>query len=699
MTGRLAWSVCITAALLAACSTPARRESATRIAWDSWGVPHIFARHQQELFFADGWAQMQAHANTLLRLYGTSRGRAAEYWGPEFLDSDRLVHTLGHPAQAQRMWAEQDPELRGMLEAFAAGINAWAQQHPDAIEAANRPVLPVTPVDTNLHALYVVHTRFIAYRELGMAQRGEDRGSNAIAIAPQRSANGHAMLVQNPHLPWHGEFLFFEKHAVFASHNIYGVNLVGMPGFAIAFNDHLGWTHTNNPIDNADLYELELAGDRYLFDGEQLAFDESTVLIKQREEDDALSDQPLTVRRSVHGPVIRLGEEQALALRLVGQNHHDSLLQWWRMATATDFESFDAALHMAQIPFWNVLYADREGNIAYQFNGHVPLRSHGDWDYWQAPLDGGDAANLWHDIHAFEELPRVLNPNTGWLHNANDPPWTSTLPAALNAEDFPPYLSHRGMAFRPQRAVRMLLDDDSIGFEELVEIKHDTRMELADRLLDDLFEAVAVHGTALASEAAQLLSEWDRNANNDSRGAVLFQNWARAALRARGPVFAIPWSPAEPLDTPDGLADPVAMAGLLDTVAGEMLEQYGRLDVSWGEVNRIRHQGLDLPANGAASELGVFRVAAGRPAGDGTQRVLGGDSWVGVIEFADQPRARVLLSYGNSSQPGSPNNGDQYLLFSEKRLREAWRTPAQLQGNTTRTEILRDGRFEVLPRE
>ncbi|HSM69413.1 MAG TPA: penicillin acylase family protein, partial [Xanthomonadales bacterium] len=359
MTGPLARSACIAAALLAACSTPAPRESATRITWDSWGVPHIFARHEQELFFADGWAQMQAHANTLLRLYGTSRGRAAEYWGPEFLDGDRLVHTLGHPTQAKRMWAEQDPELRRMLESFAAGINAWAQRHPDAIEPANRQVLPVTPVDTNLHALFVVNTRFVAYRELGMAQRGADRGSNAIAIAPQRSASGNAMLVQNPHLPWHGEFLFFEKHAVVAGHNIYGVNLVGLPGFAIAFNDHLGWTHTNNPIDNADLYQLELAGDGYLFGGEQLAFDESTVPIKQRGEDGTLSNHPLTVRRSVHGPVIRFGEDQALALRLVGQDRHDSLLQWWRMATATDFESFEAALHMAQIPFWNVIYADR----------------------------------------------------------------------------------------------------------------------------------------------------------------------------------------------------------------------------------------------------------------------------------------------------------------------------------------------------
>jgi acyl-homoserine-lactone acylase len=685
--------------LLAACRDFAPESPTTRIDWDTWGVPHVFANSETEFFFADGWAQMEAHANLLLQLYGVSRGRAAEYWGVDYLESDRLVHTLGHPAQAERMWAEQSPDLKRMLAAFSDGINAWARQNPGAIEPTNHAVLPVSAVDTNLHSLFVVNTRFIAGRELGLAQRWEDRGSNAIAVAPQRSAGAHAMLVQNPHLPWSGEFLFFEKHAILGGHNIYGVNLVGMPGFAIAFNDHLGWTHTNNPIDNADLYELELDGDGYRFGGERLAFEQHMVTLKLREDDGSLSDHPLTVRRSVHGPVIRAGEQQALALRVAGQDHHDSLLQWWRMATATRFDAFESALKMAQIPFWNIVYADREGTIYYQFNGHVPRRSHGDWDYWQAPVDGGDPATLWHDIHPFSDLPRVRNPATGWLHNANDPPWTSTLPQVLDARNYPPYFSHGGMEFRPQRAARMILQDDSISFDELVAIKHDTRMEVADRLLDDLAAAVAVHGSDLAREAAQVLSEWDRRADSNSRGAVLFQHWARAAIRADGPLFARPWSPDDPLNTPDGLADPTAMAALLDTVARQTLEQYGRLDIRWGEVNRIEHGAIDLPASGANSELGVFRVAAARPSKESTQRVLGGDSWVGVIEFSDPPRARVLLSYGNSSQPDSPHNGDQLRLFSEQRLREAWRTPAQLRGNIVRSMLLAGDRFEVLPRD
>ncbi|NND44713.1 MAG: hypothetical protein HKN58_05280 [Xanthomonadales bacterium] len=169
---------------------------------------------------------------------------------------------------------------------------------------------------------------------------------------------------------------------------------------------------------------------------------------------------------------------------------------------------------------------------------------------------------------------------------------------------------------------------------------------------------------------------------------MLFQAWAHRAMRAASPVFAEGWSPARPLETPDGLADPAGMAGLLSDVAAEVVERYGRLDVAWGEVNRLQLGDHDLPANGAGSELGAFRVAATRPTDGPTQKVLGGDSWVAVVEFTQPPRARVLLSYGNATQPDSPHNGDQLQLFSEMKLREAWRTMDQLTGRITRTEIL-----------
>ena len=125
-----------------------------------------------------------------------------------------------------------------------------------------------------------------------------------------------------------------------------------------------------------------------------------------------------------------------------------------------------------------------------------------------------------------------------------------------------------------------------------------------------------------------------------------------------------------------------------------MRNQLGRLDVPWGRVYRIRHNGLDLPGNGGTGSLGIFRVAWPGGAADGVEYIGGGDSWVAVIEFAERPRARVLLSYGNSSQPGSAHDGDQLQLFSSKQLREAWLSAGDLEGRVEKTEWLAAGGFE-----
>ncbi len=689
--------IALGALFLTACAPEPTPDDSTSIQWDSWGVPHIFAQSDEEFFFADGWAQMHAHANTLLRLYGSSRGRAAEYWGEEHLDSDKLLHTLGHPDQAAIMWDGQDPETRMLLSAFVEGINTYAAQHPEEIDENNRVVLPVTVTDTNLHSLFVVNTRFIAGRELRISQNWEENGSNTIAVAPVRSKSGNAMLVQNPHLPWFGEFLFFEKHLLAPAKNIYGAQLVGLPGFGMGFNNHLGWSHTNNTIDNADLYELTLVDDGYRFDGEIKSFDVQTVKLKVKNGDGGFSEEEIEVRSSIHGPLIRKGEDQALALRYVGKDSHNALLQWWRMANATNFKEFESALKMAQMPFWNVMYADVKGNIFYLFNGHVPVRAHGDWAYWQDLVPGDDSSNLWSTVHPYEDLPKTLNPDTGWLQNANDPPWTSTIPQQLDADDFPPYMAPRPMAFRPQRAATMMLEDDSISFDELVQYKHDTRLQMAERILDDLYAAIDEFGSDISREAMAVLQQWDRKSGIDSRGTVLFYNWAMEMNPYDAEIYAVPWNEQSPVSTPDGLADPEAAVKLLEDVATEMKDQYGRLDIAWGEVNRIDYNGISLPANGAASAVGVFRVAAGGEVENGVQTVYHGDSWVSVIEFGDIPRAKVLLSYGNSTQKDSPHFGDQLRLFSEKKLRDAWRTKEQLAGHITRTEVLVDGKFSPSP--
>ena len=108
----------------------------TEILWDRYGIPHIFAPDHPSLFYAYGYAQMEGHSELLVRLYAQARGRAAEFYGERFLDSDRWVCTTGI-AQKAKQWraSQQSPEFGALIDAFAAGLNAWAARHRSAVES------------------------------------------------------------------------------------------------------------------------------------------------------------------------------------------------------------------------------------------------------------------------------------------------------------------------------------------------------------------------------------------------------------------------------------------------------------------------------------------------------------------------------------------------------------------------------------
>lgn len=665
----------------------------TSLVWDTWGVPHITADTVEDLFFAQGWAQMHNHANLVCELYGTSRGRGAEYWGQGKLQDDMLVHTLGFSELAEEWESQQDPELKTIYQSFVKGMNAYAEAHPAAINEENKAVLPFTTKDVNMHAMYVVFTRFIGGGDLGRVQQWPDMGSNTYAISPKRSASGNAMLVQNPHLPWWGEFTFWESHLMLNGKNMYGANLVGLPGIAIGFNDHLGWSHTDNTIDNADTYELELEDGGYLLDGERKEFEASQKTIKIKQNDSTWVDHTFPVMKTVHGPVVNRTDDKVLALRMVGMDRPNMSLQWWRMITSSSFEEFESALKMAYIPFWNVMYADTKGNIFYLFNGLVPKRGEDAWSYWDRIIPGGKSADVWTEVHAYEDLPKLKNPEIGWLQNANDPPWTSTIPPTLNPENYPGYMAPQYMPFRPQRSARMLLEDESITFDELVDYKLSTRLEFADRILDDLFAAVDASDNTKAKEAKAVLENWDRESNADSKGMLLFYNWARKFGPWNASNYTTPWSMDAANTTPDGIANPEQAVTLLEQAAMEIEGKFGDLATPWGDYYRINYNGKDLPANGIDGSMGVFRVAWPGDADADHMYVGGGDSWVGVIEFGEQVKANVLLSYGNATQENSSHNGDQLKLFSKKELREAWFTPEEVTKNASKTLILQENTF------
>lgn len=660
------------------------QESKTAILWDSYGVPHVFGKNMTEMYYGFGWAQMRNHANLILRLYAQARGKAAEYWGPNFFASDKQTQLFKIPELAEKAYTGQDAAFKNYLDAFVKGLNAYAKAHPEAINAENKPVLPVTAQDVIAHSLRVLYLQFVAGGDINVTARMIKPGSNSYAIGRSRSATHNAMLVANPHLLWQDLYTFFEAQLKAPGFNAYGASLVGLPVLNIAFNDHLGWTHTVNTIDASDRYELTVQGDGYLLDGAVVPFEKKTTTIKIKQTDGTVKDSTLTFSYSQHGPVLVEKNNKAYAIRIAGIENPAVLYQWHRMASAHNWKEFEAALKQMQLPMFNVIYADGDGNILYLFDGNVPDRSEGDWRFWHTTINGTDSKYIWKKTLPYESLPKLFNPATGFVQNANDPPWSCTYPAVLDPKSFPAHLSPLGVDLRPQHAINMIKNDPAVSFEKLISYKLNTEMEAADRFLDDLLTAVQQHPDPNATKAADVLKSWDRCTNAGSRGAVLFAAWFD---KLHDSMFVKPWDPAHPVETPAGLKNQQAAVDLLTAAAKEVVKTYDSLNVAWGDVYRLRMNDLDYPANGGDGKYGVYRVFYFRKDKE-KYRAFGGDSYVAITEFGKPVRAQVLLSYGNASQPGSKHMGDQLQLLSQNKLRTAWLTKEEIEKHLEEKEPL-----------
>ena len=241
------------------------------------------------------------------------------------------------------------------------------------------------------------------------------------------------------------------------------------------------------------------------------------------------------------------------------------------------------------------------------------------------------------------------------------------------------------VSFRSTSALEMLAAQPRLTYDQLLSYKWSNHVELADRILPELQEAVAAHGSDLARQAAAVLSRWDRTTQAESRGALLFLNWSDRKGAVSGYAddgFAVAKAPGKPFETPDGLADPKAAAEALDAAAKDMLATFGALDAPWGQVMRLKIGAIDLPANGGPGRLGIFDVVDFAPLANGhAPPTSAAASSPRSGSTSRRARAKVLLSYGNASQPGTPHDTDQLPLLARQQLRDAWRERADIEAN------------------
>jgi len=695
--------------LLASCIN----DNEVKIVWDTWGIPHIYAKSEQQLVYGLAWSEMQNHGNQILKFYGISKGRAAEYWGATYLDSDREVWTLGLPQLAKQQYDALSSEERLGVDAFALGINNFAKKHGELLNDDLEVVLPVSGLDVVQHTLRAVHLPFPgrvnsiiqAYTDTTASSITKTKpnvaaASNAWAIGPGKSVSGGTLLLSNTHYPWpnlpsYDHLVWHEAHLVGSEFDVYGVGLIGVPGLVMGFNDIKAWTVTAAAAstDTLDTYELTKLNDGYLFDGEKRTFKQETIILRVKQADGNLNEVPLLVKRSLHGPIIFENSVHALALKMAIPDKVAGS-QLWDMAKSNTPEEFLTALEPQSLSAMNILYADGAGNILYSLAGAYPDRESFSYDS-SIVLPGVSSNNLWHSLLPLSRMPKVINPDTGYLQNANEPPWSSTLPSQLDPADFPQDIASARISLRAASSLKILNARDKFSLENMIHDKFSTHSELAERVLDDLIAIATTSSDPQVQQATQILADWDRNYDSDSVGATVFAYWCMEfspGILQGAPfpetLYAQPYDPLEPLSTPRGLINPMASLQALKNASQKLVNQFGGFGTPWGELLRFRLAQHDLPAYGTSGSLGVFSVSYGYPAEGGKLVTRFGETWVFAIDFADPDNAMAVTSYSNASRQGSPHAGDQLPLYAQKQLRPIWRTVEDIESHKEFSETL-----------
>lgn len=654
---------------------------------DNWGVPHIFGKRDADVAFGLGFAHSEDDFATIQEVAIATRGELASVKGEKAAITDYLVNLMGvWETVDARYESDLSPEVRSVIEAYADGVNYYAALHPD--EAA-RGFLPLTGKD--VAAGFVFKSPFfygldkvlIAVFEGrigkagGLSKEGVDAflpteephpiGSNGVAVSPSRSADGATRLLVNSHQPFTGPVAWYE--AVLESEegwHVAGGFFPGSPFMLHGHNANLGWANTVNEPDLIDVYRLTVNPDnedQYLLDGEWREFEKSSARIRVDLWGPFWWTVEREVLRSEHGPVLKT-ENGAFAVRYAGIGEIRQVEQYYALDKATQLSEWIEAMKLQALPSINYLYADRQGNIAYVYNAQFPNRKEG--VDWSGVLSGDDSSLIWKDYLPFNKMPMIVNPNSGFVFNANNTPFRATaVNDNLKADKFSDTLGIQSdMTNRALRLEETYGTDKSISGAEFRRYKYDVSYSDGSQMAKIIGEVLSADpgDDAELKEAQAILRAWDRVADIQSRGAALAVLTAEPVVTAgiRGQ------TPPDPMDT-------------LRTAMMRLKTHFGRLDPEWGEVNRFRRGSVDLPVDGAPD---VLRAIYGTREEDGTLTAHGGDTLIMFVEWdkAGRLSSESAHQFGSATLDAtSPHYADQAPLFVGRRTKPVLFTADDLE--------------------
>ncbi|KPF61628.1 penicillin amidase [alpha proteobacterium AAP81b] len=685
-----------------------RHAAAVTITRDDFGIAHVDGRSDADAVFGMIYAQAEDDFARIETNYLKSLGRRAEADGEAALFEDLRMRLWIDPEDLQARYLRAPDWLQAICQGWADGLNFYIAKNPGKPRVLKHfePWMALAFSEGSIGADYEgVSVAGVAafYGKIPVVAAAEpDRlaepaGSNGFAIAPSKSASGHALLLINPHT----SFYFRSEAQVRSAQglDVYGATTWGQFFVYQGFNRHLGWMHTTSGVDSVDEFRLDVRseGDGTFSwrDGRDWRpFDNRAVTLAYRRPDGTMATRTFTTWTTPMGPITRGEGNRWIATALMFKPV-EALQQSWLRTKAADLGSYLQVAKLRANSSNNTLIATDQGRIALLVPQFVPRRDPR-FDY-RKPVDGSDPATRWQGEHDIDELPQVIDPKNGWVMNVNNRPWVSAGADSPKAELFPAYLDQAGENAREDHAIAVLTEATGFTRDSLLEAAYDSRLTAFAQLVPGLVAAFDRLGPAdplrarLAAPVA-LLRGWDFRVGEASVPASVAIFWGEAlaakfkAAAREDRDYLIDYLDKTPTD-----ADRLAA---LDGAIGRLTADFGRWQTPWGEINRLQRpapgaafddKAPSLPIGLASANWGALASFGAAP-GPATKRWYGGygNSFVAVVEFGPQVSARAISVGGQSGDPASPHYFDQAERYRGHDFRSVLLSADDLKGHVAR---------------
>ena len=678
---------------------------------DKWGIPHVFGKTDADAVFGLLYAQAEDDFNRVELNYINALGRLAEVEGEAEIWRDLRMKMFITPQDMQAKYAASPAWLKKLMVAFADGLNFYLHTHP-----AVKPKLlthfepwmalafsegsiggDIESIDLKkLEQLYAKLPQ-PALADIGKGFDPEPRGSNGFAIAPKRSASGHALLLINPHTSF---YFRPEVHMVSGEGlNAYGAVTWGQFFVYQGFNERAGWMHTSGGGDVIDEYlETIVDKDGKLFYqyGAELRPLRAVPIALPYKTATGMATKTVTAWFSHHGPVVREAGGKWIAVKLM-EEPLKALTQSYTRTKATSYAAFYKSMELRTNSSNNTVYADADGTIAYFHGNFVPRRDTA-FD-WAHPVDGSNPATEWQGLHEVKDTITLRNPASGYILNTNNWPFAAAGANSPRIHDYPKYMWTLPENARGLHAVRVLKDQSNFTLDSLVASAYDSYLTGFEPLVPALvkdWEALDAADPLKAQLAAQVaaLRGWDLRYSVESVPTSLAVYWgqqmvAAASAAARAKEIPVADYIVSSLTAPERLQ---ALARASDKLAAD----FGNWQTPWGEINRFQRvsgavdQQYDdskpsYPVPFASSAWGSL-ASFGMVAKQKTRRIYGdrGNSFVAVVEFGPRLRAKSILAGGESADPASKHFNDQAEMYSKGQFKDVLFYPADIEKNLER---------------